>query len=125
MVPKSSPGSSVCQRCGAGRALVLITSDLRREAVCGQCIPAGLNARTPAGALAAELVIALLGEDSGSENPGRPLPERCGPCAECGLTYAEFAAGGRAGCPACYEAFLPVVRHGVAVLHSPSGMGPA
>jgi len=30
-------------------------------------------------------------------------------CPECGLAYTEFKAKGRLGCPACYEAFAPVL----------------
>ena len=30
-------------------------------------------------------------------------------CPGCGLTYADFKAKGRLGCPACYTAFAPVL----------------
>ncbi len=30
-------------------------------------------------------------------------------CPQCGLAYGEFKAKGRLGCPACYDAFSPVL----------------
>jgi len=30
-------------------------------------------------------------------------------CPRCGLSYTEFKAKGRLGCPACYDAFAPVL----------------
>ncbi len=38
-------------------------------------------------------------------------------CARCGLTAAEFRKIGRFGCPACYEAFQPLLEDILADLH--------
>ena len=44
----------------------------------------------------------------GPQDPpvGEAVPSAC---PRCGLTYAEFKAKGRLGCPACYQAFAPVL----------------
>jgi protein arginine kinase activator len=69
--------------------------------VCDQCSESGeVSVMTPA-----SLVQALL-EGATALSGAKPLaPGR--PCPKCGITYAEFRAKGRLGCPHDYEAFQP------------------
>jgi protein arginine kinase activator len=67
--------------------------------VCDQCAETGeVSVMTPA-----SLVQALL-ESATALSGAKPLaPGR--PCPRCGITYAEFRAKGRLGCPDDYEVF--------------------
>ncbi len=38
-----------------------------------------------------------------------PSRERTARCAACGLTFAGFRKAGALGCPACYDAFMPML----------------
>ena len=119
MDQKSDTGQTVCQRCGNRRALASVVTSSSRDALCGACLPAGLSARSKGvGALAAGLLEALLNHDGAERIIVPPIPTNYLPCRDCGLTFGEFSADGRAGCPTCYTAFLPAVRHAVEVLHS-------
>jgi len=67
--------------------------------LCDQCADTGeVSVMTPA-----SLVQALI-EGATALSGAKPLaPGR--PCPKCGITYAEFRAKGRLGCPHDYEAF--------------------
>ena len=41
-------------------------------------------------------------------------------CPRCGLSYTEFKAKGRLGCPGCYDAFAPVLEPLLEKVHGKS-----
>jgi len=96
----------ICQKCGKREAT-------RHESVrtpegtwsevhlCDQCAEKSeVTMLTPA-----SLVQALIEGAAQLSAPRTAGAAR--PCPKCGITYAEFRARGRLGCPHDYEAFLP------------------
>ena len=51
---------------------------------------------------------ALLGEIA-AVTEGHQMRERQTKCAACGLTFSSFRKVGALGCPACYDAFMPML----------------
>ncbi len=46
----------------------------------------------------------------GSDQEGKPGADAVpAACAQCGMTYTDFKAKGRLGCPDCYRGFKPVL----------------
>ncbi len=119
-----------CEICGKKSAVVLLTQIVKNEKtvlhLCEECakkqglsvsveIIAGSVKSLLAGALAA-----ASGEEEGDEAVGK--------CPSCGLSYAEFGAKGRLGCPGCYRAFAKPLERLLKNIHgstSHTGKAPA
>jgi protein arginine kinase activator len=96
-----------CEICGKKPAVVLLTQIVKNEKtvlhLCEECAKEqglSVSVEAIAGSVKSLLTGALAaasGEEAGDE--------AVGVCPSCGLSYAEFKAKGRLGCPACYHAF--------------------
>ena len=96
-----------CEICGKKPAVVLFTQIVQNEKtvlhLCEECAKKqGLSVSVVAIASSVKSLLtgalaAASSEGEGDENVGR--------CPSCGLSYTEFKAKGRLGCPACYSAF--------------------
>jgi protein arginine kinase activator len=100
----------VCQSCGQREATVLIQTvvhnHVAKAALCASCA----DELEPAAALDA-LTAALAGMPARARaHPGR--------CPGCRTSFADFRAGGRFGCPRCYEHFASQVRDFLPRVHA-------
>ncbi len=97
----------LCQYCGKREAKIHFT-DVSKEGkatemhVCEPCA----HEKNMSHAFPSLLTHIVKG---GSQAPRGETDTVPAACAQCGLTYAEFKAKGRLGCPACYETFSPVL----------------
>lgn len=55
------------------------------------------------------------------DTPSWPALEEDARCPRCGLLYADFAAHGWVGCPACYTAFEAAILPALRALHHAGG----
>ena len=111
-----SPSSIPCQRCGLRPATVHLTDVVNKarrvQHICEACARAHQLIPTPDDPAQPLNLPALVQLVFGAVPPGatevtdEPLDPDAGlTCPDCGRTYAEFRAEGRAGCPTDYDTF--------------------
>lgn len=102
----------LCERCKANPATVHLTNisggAVREYHLCESCakneeFAAGINAFD---------IFSLFGEKKADEKETA--------CPVCGTTLSEFEKNAVAGCPKCYDVFLPVIEPMVLKIHGSS-----
>jgi protein arginine kinase activator len=92
-----------CEACGKNQATVHITENIsdkakRREIhLCEECAREKGNLQQPS---LSQVLGGLVGQ---AEDESGSVPDLA--CPKCGMTYAEFRAAGRLGCPEDYRTF--------------------
>jgi protein arginine kinase activator len=113
----------VCQHCSKREAKIHFTEikDGKKTEmhICEQC------AHNKNIALAFPSLLSHIVKGGGPASESEAVPAAC---PRCSLTYAEFKAKGRLGCPQCYAAFAPVLATLLEKVHGASahkGRAPA
>ncbi|RPJ45928.1 MAG: hypothetical protein EHM19_04775 [Candidatus Latescibacterota bacterium] len=101
-----------CQECGKNDASMhykeIRDGEVHEQHLCAEC--AEKKGYVGPAAKGEFSIPNLLGSMAESEFPPGEGEEAAPRCACCGMTYPEFKASGRLGCPECYEAFrLPLI----------------
>lgn len=101
----------ICESCHQNLATVHLTEIVQKHKqethLCEGCAQSrGVPYKAPFVAAAKEKAggPAKKAEAAVSGPPQVP-PELAAPCPGCGMSFADFRASGRLGCPGCYEAF--------------------
>ncbi|MCK4547942.1 MAG: UvrB/UvrC motif-containing protein [Candidatus Eisenbacteria sp.] len=109
----------LCEKCGKRTATVFYT-DIEEGKVtqlhlCKECAEAiGVTHSSSSGAnLAVSNLLAGMLDGGASLDDA----ESDSTCSICGLAYADFKAGGRLGCPNCYDCFSAGLRHLLRRIH--------
>jgi protein arginine kinase activator len=110
-VPLPTPPSSPpCQRCGQRPATVMLTDVVnkarRTQQICEACARSHQLIPSPEDPAQPLNLPALVQLVFGDPPAGDPIDgDEALVCPDCGRTYAEFHAEGRAGCATDYDAF--------------------
>lgn len=96
-----------CDNCGEHDATVEYREMRDGETtiyhLCKECAKErGLEAPPPKAEYSISDILVSMVEGSGSPDKKEAREQRC---PQCGLSYAEFARGGKLGCSGCYSAF--------------------
>lgn len=117
----------LCQECGERVATVhvtrIINGQKQENFLCESCAreKGELGLLVDPKFLMHQFLAGIMGGGGSGQDSAEAALPKGGECATCGMTYQEFSAGGRLGCPACYQHFSenldPLLRrvHGAAV----------